>query len=1779
MNTKLNTTNQSNSSMLNKIKVVFLSTTISIFFGYGNSAFSQQNINYTAVPISSEQTDPPFIMLSMSRDHQYFFKAYNDYTDLDPDGDPSNVDADGNQIPDEDADGNPIVETTYKHSFDYFGYFDSGKCYSHDGSKFVPQSLTGDKYCSGEWSGNFLNWMSMTRMDIVRAIMYGGKRSTDTDSETVLERAYLPTDAHSFAKYYNGDDLSQLTPYTVIKTDGTNGGNGDGFDDQSEGITFCSTTYDTGGSSQDSTNPPLIRVAEGNYQLWASNERWQCTWESERGDNANENNGPTDPFILVLDPINNPTDVLEFNSGIDAFPDDPPEFGTDVSGRTLVNEEMIARVEACVDGLRGNENCKQYPDGNYKPVGILQTYGDTGLINFGLMTGSYSNNIEGGVLRKNAGPFNDEVDVAGDGTFTFTDADDSIVKTLDKLRVWGYGYRQGTYRRQDSGGDNCTFQLATIPNGRCNAWGNPISEIYKETVRYLAGLNPDPSFVADDSGFISGLTTATFDNPLDTDTQCSDLNTIVINASVSSYDNNDTEIDGVPGGLDGVNNVAGGGTTVDWTDRVGIGEGLDLGRYFVGRTATDTDEFCTSKTIPRLSAALGLCPEAPTVLGSFSMAGIAYYAHNNDIRADLEGNQTLNTFAISLATNSPVISVPRTTAGAQEVTILPAYRLNDEDGGGALVDFKIVRPHTRIGNTNQFDASYYINWEDSEQGGDYDQDVWGTVDYILDEDANQITITTNLVSESTGSPQLYGFVTNGTTQDGFHALSGMDAADYTDLASDNDLTNPISSCEDCYALSEIRNFVNLLASGNGTAAQRAEAQNAVDNGQYGPQSHTFDIAASDAQNLESPLYYAAKYGGFTESTESDALLDPINEPIPDLVEEWDAVNNITGAVGPDGLPDSYFFVINPQSLFESLERTLQIILAQQERSNSSVANFTNADGFGNLLVQAGYQELRTDEDLTEVLWTGTFNSFFVDDFGYLREDNPTLGTQGTLDDYDIDRAFEYSFDETTEVTSIQYLRPRVDGGEQVFVNGVLQLEETGILTPSDEINFVWSADEVLSSYDNDAITEQRNYNTPAADGGTSRYIFTYVDFDQNGEVDGGEQFDFVSSLITPTNYQYFGDVAQNQAEDIVDFIRGYDDPDPASLTRNRRLLENGDEIVYRLGDIVNSTPAIVAQPTSNYDTIFGDTSYTAFRELYADRRTMVYVGANDGLLHAFNAGFTETDSLSVAYDETGPNGETAHQLGAEVWAYAPYNLLPHMQWLASNRYTHVFYVDGSPQIFEAKIFDDDATHPGGWGTVLVVNMRLGGGDLDVTLADNSLLTTRSAYIVMDVTDPEQPPQLLAEISHEDLNFTTAKPSVYYDCDSACSSATPETNFDGDWLLVFGSGPDDLGTFETSETAKIFTYDLKSRDSDDLEMYEVEVSGDTVPNSFIGGITTRDWDNGKNGYRDDDVLYFGTVGTEIAASPEIDGPDEDGRVETGAVYRFRPKNANGFSLLYDAQRPVSSPPLPLSNEEILPQVSNVLGSWVFFGTGVYQKQDDDFITDTERFYGIFEPVDTATLANLADADFDATREDSSLLTYAEVTQADLFDVTTINVLEGGALDPTIPEAETFTELREHIVGNTNGWYRDLPTALIPGDPSARLATEIASIQEFVLFTTFMPSSLNRDDICIGGDGESDLFFISQTTGTASGIASLGADDGTGIANASIDLGEGFASSPVLFTSESLGGESVTPIIRVDNGTTKRVSIDNEDSDGDGVDDDLPLKTGNATITRSGWRELF
>ena len=93
------------------------------------------------------------------------------------------------------------------------------------------------------------------------------------------------------------------------------------------------------------------------------------------------------------------------------------------------------------------------------------------------------------------------------------------------------------------------------------------------------------------------------------------------------------------------------------------------------------------------------------------------------------------------------------------------------------------------------------------------------------------------------------------------------------------------------------------------------------------------------------------------------------------------------------------------------------------------------------------------------------------------------------------------------------------------------------------------------------------------------------------------------------------------AANIIDFIRGTQ----VTGLRDRMLTvmnNSGTSVsaVWKLGDSVYSTPVIVGAPRERYDLLYGDSSYTPFYSQYKNRRQVAYLGANDGMMHAFNVG-------------------------------------------------------------------------------------------------------------------------------------------------------------------------------------------------------------------------------------------------------------------------------------------------------------------------------------------------------------------------------------------------------------------------------------------------------------------------------------------------------------------------------------------------------------------------------
>jgi len=177
-------------------------------------------------------------------------------------------------------------------------------------------------------------------------------------------------------------------------------------------------------------------------------------------------------------------------------------------------------------------------------------------------------------------------------------------------------------------------------------------------------------------------------------------------------------------------------------------------------------------------------------------------------------------------------------------------------------------------------------------------------------------------------------------------------------------------------------------------------------------------------------------------------------------------------------------------------------------------------------------------------------------------------------------------------------------------------------------------------------------------------------------------------------------------EMLVRFLRGErtnEGPvtDPAKYYRERK---------YLLGDIVNSEAAYVGKAQLS----FTDTGYAEHKAAVASRESMVYVGANDGMLHAIKA-----------------------STGQEVWAYVPTAVLPKMYKLADKNYPsqHEYFVDGSAVVQD--IYDGSS-----WRTILVSGLGAGG----------------RAYFAIDVTDPSDPKPMW-EFTHDNLGLTFGKAEI------------------------------------------------------------------------------------------------------------------------------------------------------------------------------------------------------------------------------------------------------------------------------------------------------------------------------------------------------------------------------------------------------------------------------------
>ena len=209
---------------------------------------------------------------------------------------------------------------------------------------------------------------------------------------------------------------------------------------------------------------------------------------------------------------------------------------------------------------------------------------------------------------------------------------------------------------------------------------------------------------------------------------------------------------------------------------------------------------------------------------------------------------------------------------------------------------------------------------------------------------------------------------------------------------------------------------------------------------------------------------------------------------------------------------------------------------------------------------------------------------------------------------------------------------------------------------------------------------------------------------------------------------------------LVNYLRGQRGNEGA-LADNTKYYRQRINI---LGDIVDSESVYVRGAVAS----FNDIGYSAFSSSAAitARKAMVYVGANDGMLHAIRA----TDDPSTAAINEG---------GQEDWAYIPSMVLSNLYKLADKNYglNHQFFVDGSPAVADICFRNCTTAGASDWKTILVGGLNLGG----------------MGYYALDITDPANP-KALWEFTDSNLGYSYGNPKIV-------------KLKDGTWVVVISSG--------------------------------------------------------------------------------------------------------------------------------------------------------------------------------------------------------------------------------------------------------------------------------------------------------------------------------------------------------------------------------------------------------
>jgi len=376
-----------------------------------------------------------------------------------------------------------------------------------------------------------------------------------------------------------------------------------------------------------------------------------------------------------------------------------------------------------------------------------------------------------------------------------------------------------------------------------------------------------------------------------------------------------------------------------------------------------------------------------------------------------------------------------------------------------------------------------------------------------------------------------------------------------------------------------------------------------------------------------------------------------------------------------------------------------------------------------------------------------------------------------------------------------------------------------------------------------------------------------------------------------------------------------------------------------LGDIVNSQAVLVQNALSPSYTESANPGYTAFTTSVLNRQPVVYVGGNDGMLHAFEGDF-----------KTSTTADPVTGGGSELFAYVPslvyagptgtplINGLPalaNLNGVSTNNYSHHFYVDQTPQVADVDftLIGNGTTTPvsttttAKWHTMLVGGLGHGGMGiyaLDITAVPAAVDTTTTTGPAIETSESAK---VLWEFTDPDMGYSYGAPVIV------------KTRKYG-WVVLMTTGYDNVGSGQDGH-GKL--YILNAKTGALIQTIDTGVGTTTSPAGLTQatGYTQNVADGTIEQVYAGDLL--GNVWRFDLSEPALDA--------TGNVTPAYPTPTTPFATLTDSAgnpQPITTAPrIELSTD------STGLGTlrWVFVGTGQFLALSDLSNTQQQTMYAL------------------------------------------------------------------------------------------------------------------------------------------------------------------------------------------------------------------------------------